>query len=87
MEKTSDGGNTGQRSAAIARLHDKVLEMASQSTRPEAASLDTAAWLDAWIRVRQPALGGRAPIDMLDSPEGVDAVLRVLGSIQSGVFL
>ena len=87
MDATRNDGDTGQRSAAMTRLLDKVREMASQSTHPAAASLDAAAWLAAWLQVRQPALGGRAPQDMLDSQEGVDAVLRVLGAIQSDVYL
>jgi hypothetical protein len=37
--------------------------------------------------VRQPAFGGRAPEELLDSQEGVNAVLRVLGVIQSDVYL
>ena len=87
METISNGDKAEQRSAAIVRLHDKVREMVSQSTHPDAASLDTATWLAAWLQVPQPALGGRAPQEMLDSPDGVDAVLRVLGAIQSGVYL
>ena len=87
METISDSDDATRRSAAIARLIDKVREIASQSTHPDAASLDAATWLAAWLQVRQPALGGRAPQDMFDSQEGVDAVLRVLGSVQSGAFL
>jgi hypothetical protein len=87
MATNSDGGATEPRSVAISRLEEKAREMASQSTHPDAASLDVAAWLAAWLHVPQPALGGRAPQDMLDSEEGVAAVLRVLGAIQSGVYL
>ena len=87
MNAKRNGGDTGRRSAALTRLHDKVREMASQSTHPAAASFDTAAWLATWLQVRQPALGGCAPDDLLDSQEGVDAVLRVLGAIQSDVYL
>lgn len=42
-------------------------------------------WLGEWIRKPQPALGGRKPEELLDTPTGLDAVMHVLGAIQSGV--
>ena len=75
------------RSAAVAVLQAKVSEMLAQSTHPGAQLLDASQWLAVWITKPQPALGGRTPSELLDSPAGVDAVLRVLGAIESGVFL
>ena len=34
----------------------------------------------------QPALGGRKPADLIDTPTGVEVVARLLGSIESGAY-
>lgn len=74
-------------SAAFARLLTQARAMAAESTHPAAATLDVESWLLRWLTVPQPALGGRRPDEMLDTPIGVDAVARVLGAIMSGAFV
>ena len=64
----------------------KAREMAAESTDPDAGKLDVEAWLQGWIRKPQPALGGRRPIELLDTPAGLQATLRVLGACLSGAF-
>jgi uncharacterized protein (DUF2384 family) len=74
-------------SPAFTRLLAQARVMAAESTHPAAATLDVEQWLLAWLTVPQPALGGRRPEEMLDTPVGVDAVARVLGAISSGAFV
>jgi uncharacterized protein (DUF2384 family) len=72
---------------AFARLLAQARDMAADSTHPAAATLDVEQWLLRWLTVPQPALGGRRPDEMLDTPAGVDAVARVMGAIMSGAFV
>lgn len=74
-------------SPAFTRLLAQAREMAAESTHPDAATLDVERWLLHWITVPQPALGGRRPEEMLDTPESVEAVSRVMGAIISGVVV
>jgi uncharacterized protein (DUF2384 family) len=60
--------------------------MLVESTHPDAPTFDSDAWLDEWLHTLLPALGGRAPVELLDTRQGLDAVLRVLGSIASGAY-
>ncbi len=89
LRKLSAGGRldgtAGQAALGVTRLLAKAREMAAQSTHPDAADFDAARWLGEWISKPQPALGGRRPEELLDTPTGLDAVMRVLGAIQSGV--
>ena len=71
---------------AFTRLLDQARAMAAASTHPGVATLDVERWLARWLTKPQPALGGRRPDELLDTPGGVDAVARVLGAIQSGAF-
>ena len=80
-------GTAGQAALGVTRLLAKAREMADESTHPDAASFDVSRWFGEWIRKPQPALGGRKPEELLDTPTGLDAVMRVLGAIQSGVSI
>ena len=60
--------------------------IADNSTAPEAKDFDPAHWLGLWIERPQPALGGRKPADLIDTPTGVEVVARLLGSIESGAY-
>lgn len=71
---------------AFARLLAQAQEIVADSTAPEAKAFDTAVWLEHWINLPQPALGGRKPMELLDSDGGVEAVARVLGACASGAF-
>jgi uncharacterized protein (DUF2384 family) len=51
-----------------------------------AKDFDAVRWLGQWIERAQPALDGRRPADLLDTPTGVDLVARLLGAIQSGAY-
>ena len=86
MADTTDLENHGGQSA-WSRLLALAQAIVDNSTAPEAEGFDTAAWLDRWIQLPQPALGGRRPAELMDSVEGFRAVARTLGAIESGVFL
>ena len=69
---------------AFLQLLRKAREMKAQSTHPDASSFDVEVWLCGWVKTPQPALGGRRPSELLVTPGGLKATLRLLGSIQSG---
>lgn len=71
---------------AMSRLLAIVQAIVKNSTAIEAKDVDSAAWLAKWLERPQPSLGGRKPGDLIGTPEGVDVVARLLGSIESGAF-
>ena len=79
-------GSGGQAALGMVKLLGIAQDIVSDSTAPEAKDFDAAKWLGQWIERPQPALGGRKPADLLDTPTGVEVVGRLLGSIQSGAF-
>jgi len=79
-------GSGGQAAIGMAKLIAKVSEMAANSPAPEAKDFDAAKWLGRWIDIAQPALGGRKPSELLDTPTGLDVVLKLLGAIESGAY-
>ncbi|MFN7751509.1 MAG: antitoxin Xre/MbcA/ParS toxin-binding domain-containing protein [Pseudomonadota bacterium] len=90
-EKKALGGETlsgggGRAALGVARLLGLARELVEQSTAPEAAGFDSARWLSVWLDTPQPALGGRKPVDLLDTPTGYEVVARLLGSLESGAY-
>lgn len=79
-------GTAGRAALGLARLLGIAKEIVANSTAPEAENFDSAKWLGQWMERPQPALGGRKPADLIDTSAGVDAVARLLGSIQSGAY-
>lgn len=80
------GGSGGVAAVGMVRLLGLAQELLDESTQPEAADMDAARWLGNWIEQPQPALGGRRPADLLDTPTGTDIVARLLGSLASGAY-
>jgi putative toxin-antitoxin system antitoxin component (TIGR02293 family) len=80
-------GAPGQAALGMVRLLGVANAIVADSTAEAARGFDTAKWLGRWIEVPQPALGGRKPADVLDTPTGVDTVAKLLGAIESGVYL
>lgn len=79
-------GSGGQAAIGLARLIGKAQDIVANSTAPEAKNFDAAKWLGRWIETPQPALGGRKPAELLDTPTGMDIVIRLLGSLESGTY-
>jgi putative toxin-antitoxin system antitoxin component (TIGR02293 family) len=84
---TAVSGAPGQAALGVVRLLGMAKAMAENSDAPEARDFDTAKWLGEWIERPQPALGGRRPAEMLDTPTGTETVVKLLGAIESGAYL
>ena len=80
-------GTGGQAALGMVRLLGIVQGIVENSTAAGARNFDVAKWLGQWIERPQPALGGKKPADFLDTPTGVEVVSRILGAIESGVYL
>ena len=79
-------GRAGQAAIGMVKLLGMAQDIVHDSTAKQAKDFDSVKWLGLWIEQPQPALGGRKPADLLDTPTGVDMVARVLGAIQSGAY-
>ena len=80
------GGSSGHAAIGMVKLLGIAQDIVSNSKSPDAESFDAAQWLGRWIERPQPALAGRRPSEMLDTPTGVDVVARLLGSLESGAY-
>lgn len=86
-EKSLFAGTPGQSVVGLMELINKVEDMlAAERDNAEAADFDVGKWVGAWIERPQPALGGLAPAELMDTPTGRESVMRVLGAIQSGAY-
>lgn len=79
-------GGGGQSALGVLNLLGIAHAIVAESTDERASEFDVAKWLGRWIENPQPALGGRKPADLLDTPTGIDVVARLLGSLQSGAY-
>jgi putative toxin-antitoxin system antitoxin component (TIGR02293 family) len=79
-------GAGGQSALGMVRLLAIAQSIADNSTA-DVSGFDAARWLGRWIERPQPALGGKKPAELLDTPTGVEVVSRVLGAIESGAYL
>ena len=79
-------GASGQAVLGLVKLLGVVEGIVSRSTHPDAAKFDAARWLGEWLERPQPALDGRKPAELVDTPTGVDVVARLLGSTESGAY-
>lgn len=64
---------------------ERLVRLARVAARAEGVLGDRAASLR-WIRKPNRALGSVAPLELLDTDLGLDAVMNVLGRIEQGVF-
>ncbi len=79
-------GRGGQAAIGMVKLLGIAQDIAANSTASEVKTFDATKWLGQWIERPQPALGGRKPADLLDTPTGVELVARLLGSLESGAY-
>jgi putative toxin-antitoxin system antitoxin component (TIGR02293 family) len=79
-------GSGARAALGIARLLGMARQIVDNSTAPEARHFDAAKWLGQWLETAQPALGGRKPAELVDTPTGLEVVARLLGSIESGAY-
>lgn len=79
-------GSGGRAALGVARLLGVAQALVADSTAGEARAFDTARWLGEWLERPQPALGGRKPADLVDTPTGLAMVTRLLGAVGSGAY-
>jgi len=79
-------GSGGRAAVGMIRLLGIAQDIIANSTAEEAKNFDAAKWLGVWLERSQPALGGRKPADLIDTPTGLEVVARLLGSIESGSY-
>lgn len=79
-------GAGGHAALGMVRLLGIVQGIVDNSTA-DVSKFDVGKWLGLWIERPQPALGGKRPAELLDTPTGVEVVSRVLGAIESGAYL
>lgn len=73
-----------ERVLGIARLIGQVEAMVEESGTAE--GFDAAHWISRWLEEPVPALGGRRPLDLLDTMEGQALVADTLARMQSGAY-
>ena len=64
------------------QLLDMVIELRRSSVAPAARALNAAAWFEDWVELPQPALGGRAPSEVLCTATGLEAAKVLLRSLR-----
>jgi putative toxin-antitoxin system antitoxin component (TIGR02293 family) len=79
-------GSGGRAALGIARLLGMAQGMVDGSTAAGAGDFNTARWLGEWLERPQPALGGRTPSELIDTPTGLAVVTRLLGAVESGAY-
>ena len=79
-------GCAGQSAVGIIKLLGIVRAIVNNSTAEEAKNFDSTQWFGQWIERPQPALGGRKPAELMDTPTGVKIVAKLLRSIESGAY-
>jgi putative toxin-antitoxin system antitoxin component (TIGR02293 family) len=80
-------GSAGQSAIGMMRLLGLAQEIVANSMSEEAKDFDVGKWLGRWIEIPQPALGGLKPSEVLDTPTGIETVEKLLGALESGVYL
>lgn len=87
-ERAPIAGTAGHSVLGLIDLINKVEDMlAADPDNPEAQGFDVVKWVGEWIHLPQPALGGAAPVELMDTPTGRASVMRLLGAMQSGAYL
>ncbi len=73
-----------ERVIGLASLIGQLQAMIQDSGDPE--GFDASAWLSRWLREPVPALGGAAPLSLLDTMQGQALVSNLLAQMQSGAY-
>jgi uncharacterized protein (DUF2384 family) len=86
-DKSLFAGTIGQSVVGLMEIINMVEDMlAAEHDNAEARDFDVERWVGSGIQRPQPALGGMAPAELMDTPTGRASVMRVLGAIQSGAY-
>lgn len=68
----------------MASLVGQVQSLVAESGRLQ--DFDAGAWVSTWLEQPVPALGGRRPAELMDTPEGQGIVSRLVAQMQSGAY-
>ncbi|MDQ2736539.1 MAG: DUF2384 domain-containing protein [Pseudomonadota bacterium] len=68
----------------MARLVGQVQAMVEESGSPD--DFDAATWVAQWLDKPLPALGGRRPAELMDTPEGQSLVADLVARLQTGAY-
>lgn len=79
-------GSAGQSAIGVVKLLGLAQDIVADSKAEDAKGFDAGRWLGVWLEHPQPALGGRRPSELLDTPTGLEVVTRLLGSLRSGAY-
>jgi putative toxin-antitoxin system antitoxin component (TIGR02293 family) len=77
--------NASEKVIGLATLIGQVETLAEEQGAP--AGFDAAKWFRDWMRQPVPALGGRKPVELLDTKEGQQIVSGLLDAIRAGAYL
>jgi putative toxin-antitoxin system antitoxin component (TIGR02293 family) len=69
----------------LATLIGQVEALVAEQGAP--AGFDAARWFREWMKQPVPALGGRKPVELLDTREGQQIVSGLLDAIRAGAYL
>ena len=78
-----------ERVIGIARLVGQLETMIQKSGIQEsgdAEGFDAARWMSRWLQEPLPSLGGRRPLDLMDTMEGQGLVSAALSQVQSAAY-
>lgn len=73
-----------ERLLSVMDMIDQVEQMVARSG--DSAGFDAAKWLADWLDAPCPALGGKMPVEYLDTHEGVHVVRRLLAQMETGAY-
>ncbi|HYC45193.1 MAG TPA: antitoxin Xre/MbcA/ParS toxin-binding domain-containing protein [Burkholderiales bacterium] len=79
-------GAGGQAAVGMVRLL-AIAESIVENSTADVKNFDARKWLGQWLERPQPALGGKRPAELLDTPTGLEVVSRLLGAVESGAYL
>ncbi len=74
----------GERALGLARLIGQVTHVVQESGNPE--GFDAATWTADWLEQPNPALGGKAPGQYMDTADGRELVSSLIARMQSGAY-
>ncbi len=66
------------------RLLGQVQAMVEESGNPD--GFEASRWVSTWLQQPSPALGGRAPSELMDTSEGQGIVSGLVAQMQSGAY-
>lgn len=77
--------NASEKVIGLATLIGQVEALVAEQGAP--AGFDAAKWFRDWMKQPVPALGGRKPVELLDTKEGQQIVSGLLDAIRAGAYL